>query len=75
MSADQPGLACIVGKHLFVDVHDAANGECVGGWCLWCGTAAYDGDRITEEGQAVGFTPTFEVRLPAGFFRLVSDAS
>ncbi len=42
MSADQPGLACIVGFHLFVDIHDEARSECValeedtcgGGVCL-----------------------------------------
>ncbi len=63
MSADRPGLACVVGKHLFVDIYDAARGECAGGWCLWCGTAAFDGDRITDEGRA------------EGFHRLVSDVS
>ncbi|GAA3765655.1 hypothetical protein [Micromonospora maritima] len=66
-----PSLDCITGRHLFADVFDGE--ACVGGWCLWCGGGAYDGERITDDGQAVGFTPTYRVRVPDGFHRLLSD--
>lgn len=70
----QPGIACITGKHIFIDVRDAATGDDVGGWCLWCGGGAYDGDRITGDGSPVGFTPRYVARVPDGFFRLPEDA-
>ncbi len=49
----------------------APNGgkDCVGGWCLWCGTAAYDGERITDDGQPVDFTPVYVARITADWFR------
>ena len=63
-----PGLACLCGHHLFVDVL-AETGVLVGSWCIWCGTASYDGDLITDNGEPIGFEPTFAVRVPNGFHR------
>lgn len=63
-----PGLDCLTGHHLDFDIVDE-RAELVGSWCSWCGTATYDGDRITEDGEPVGFEPTFVVRVPDGFHR------
>lgn len=68
-----PGLDCITGQHLFFDIHDE-QGTVIGGWCAWCGTAAYDGDRITDVGDPVGFTPTYRARIPDGFHRYPAAA-
>lgn len=65
-----PGLACIDGGHLWVDVHDGTG--CVAGWCLWCGTAVYDEGKI-DDGRPVGFTPVYTLRLPERFHRRVED--
>jgi hypothetical protein len=70
--ADNPGFDCITGRHLFFEVYDEDRVH-VGGWCPWCGTGSYDGDRITDDGRAVGFTPAFETRIPDGFHRELSD--
>jgi hypothetical protein len=67
-NAPSPGLDCITGLHLHVDVFDERGG-CVGGWCVWCGTAAYDGDRITEDGRAIGFTASYRMRMADDFHR------
>jgi hypothetical protein len=69
-----PNLACIGGKCLLIDATDDA-GSVVGCWCLWCGTATYDGERISDEGQPIGFVPSFTVRLPDGFHRRREDAA
>lgn len=66
--AANPSFDCITGRHLFFEILDGRGGN-VGGWCPWCGTGSYDGDRITIDGQAVGFTPRFVVRIPEGFHR------
>lgn len=63
-----PSFDCITGGHLLFDIHDQ-HGQCVGGWCAWCGTGARDADRITDDGTAVGFVPTLKVRVPAHFHR------
>lgn len=68
-----PSFDCVGGHHLFYDIHDPA-GLVVGGWCPWCGTGAYDPDRITEDGRAVGFEPDYRVRIPAGFSRSSTGA-
>lgn len=72
-----PGIACLGGKHLLVDVYDAAKPKKDGivvNWCLWCGGGVYDGDHITEDGEPVDFTPKYKIRVPEGFHRLESDA-
>lgn len=66
--SDSPGLDCIVGRHLFFDIHDERD-TVVGDWCPWCGTGTYDGERITDDGRPVGFTPTYRARIPGGFHR------
>jgi hypothetical protein len=68
-----PGMACIVGRHLLVEVYDDDPGLCVASWCLWCGTAANNPHKVTSDGQAVGFIPDFRVRVPAGFHRQPDD--
>ncbi len=76
-TAPNPGYDCIFGRHLNIDIYapeaGPTGGRCltaVGGWCVWCGTGAYDPDRITDAGQPVGFTPTLHIRIPAGFDRV-----
>lgn len=71
-SADNPSFDCLTGAHLLFDVHDE-HGTVVGGWCAWCGTGAYDSDRITGDGDAVGFVPTLSVRVPDGFHRVPAN--
>jgi hypothetical protein len=63
-----PSFDCLAGMHLFFDIHDE-QGRTVGGWCPWCGTGSYDGDRITGDGRPVGFVPTYRARIPDGFHR------
>ncbi len=74
MSGHNPGLDCTVGLHLFADIHDE-HGGIVGGWCLWCGTAAYDGDRISDDGHPIGFQPTYTVRVPDRWHRHLEDVT
>lgn len=50
LDVDQPGLACLTQGHLWVEMVTPA-GEVYGGWCLWCGTAAYDGAKHAEDGR------------------------
>lgn len=72
-----PGVACFGGKCLLVDVYDAAKPKKKGPvacWCLWCGGGSYDGDRVTDDGKPIGFTPKFKIRIPEGFHRIESDA-
>lgn len=64
-----PSFDCVAGKHLHVDVVNEARDVVVGGWCLWCGTAAYDPDGITDDGKPIGFTPNYRIRIPDGFTR------
>lgn len=64
-----PGLDCLTGKCLFVDIVDKKSGEVVGCWCLCCGGGSYDGDRVTADGKPVGFRPKFRIRIPDGFHR------
>lgn len=66
-----PSFDCATGRHLFVDVLDGE--ACAGGWCLWCGTATYDAERITDDGRPVGFVPTYRVRVPPSFHRVPAD--
>lgn len=67
-SATQPGLDCVVGMHLWFEAVDAG-GSVAGSWCPWCGTGVTDPDRITDNGEPIGFDPTFVVRVPDGFHR------
>lgn len=67
MVTSSPGLDCLVGGHLLMDIRDEHSS--VGCWCLWCGTGLYDGDRITDDGEPVGFIPAFVARVPDGFHR------
>lgn len=70
-----PSFDCITGGHLLMEVYDAETVETdlpkrqpVGSWCLWCGTGAYDGERITDDGP-VGFTPIYHLHIPATWHR------
>lgn len=84
-----PSFDCIDGKHMFFDIfdkdnapadtddtgggHDRDDERIIGGWCMWCGTAAYDADRISDDGTGIGFTPTFRARIPDGFHRQTAN--
>lgn len=78
--SDNPGFDCVVGAHMTIDVYDADPGAAtapretfatnlVGGWCVWCGTGAYDPDRLTDDGQPIGYNPHYRVFIPARFSR------
>jgi hypothetical protein len=43
-----PALSCLSAGHVLVDIFAVADGVVLGAWCLWCGSAAYDGDAFDE---------------------------
>jgi hypothetical protein len=48
-------------EHVIAVIEDES-GNTVGSWCLICGTAVYDGERITDDGLAIGFQPMIRIQ-------------
>lgn len=75
LNKEQPGLECVVGHHLFMEAFDEKD-ELIVSWCLWDGGGVtYHPDRMggPHEDEPLGWTPTYNVRVPDGWHRFIAD--